>query len=187
MSGGLDLLVTVDLAIRRGRTTERLRAVHALRGGEVETAVTTADAATSSRIAAREWAGELERTCRVRVPAPAPAPPADGPDLPWDLVVGTGAALAEQRTDLFDALVGRADGRHQEQVRHVHRATLGRLRAVGLLPSRRVGRVSWLLVADGWRALTPYVAHGTPMVRLERRRPGDLAVDVARWAAEVAR
>jgi hypothetical protein len=72
-------------------------------------------------------------------------------------------------------------------VRQWHRATLGRLRVVGVLPSRRVGRVSWLLVADGWRALTPYLAGGTAMLRLERRRPEDLPVDVARWAAEVAR
>jgi hypothetical protein len=187
MSRRVRLLVTLDLAVRRGAVTERLRAVHALAGDEVEASVTAGGGATSRRIPLSDWAAELERTCLVRIPAPAPAPPPDGPGLPWDLVVGTGAALAGHRTDLFDELVGRAEDLHRDQVRQWHRATLGRLRVVGVLPSRRVGRVSWFLVADGWRALTPYLAGGTAMLRLERRRPEDLPVDIARWAAEVAR
>jgi hypothetical protein len=57
---------------------------------------------------------------------------------------------------------------------------------------RRLGWVSWLLYADGWRALTPYAGSGAggirrAMVRIEPRRPIDLGLDVARWVSTVAR
>jgi hypothetical protein len=186
-----DLLVTVDLAVRRGRATDRTRVQHALWGDVVET-VAAVGHVPVRHLDVHEWPGELGRLCRVAVPADAPRPPADGPDLPWDLVVGTGAALAQHRPDLYDELLARADDRVRMQVGRLHRATVGRLRSVAGLPhSRRVGWISWLLFADGWRALTPYLDRGPggscPMVRLERRWADDLARDVARWATGVRR
>jgi hypothetical protein len=142
------------------------------------------------------WPAELSRACRVRPSRAATAPPARGLVVPWDLVVASGTALRDHRHDLYDLLVDRADGslrigdrvlgraEGREQVRRLHHAAVGRLRCVGSVPAeRRVGWVSWLLFADGWRALTPYVADdpaGGPMVRLDPRTPHDLAPEVAR-------
>jgi hypothetical protein len=80
-----------------------------------------------------------------------------------------------------------------EQLRRLHHGVLARLRAVGSgsrRGRRRVGWTSWLLFGDGWRELTPYAARSPggvrrAMVRVEPRRPADLAAQVARWAVEV--
>ncbi len=186
-----DLRVDLDLAVRRGRHDARLHARHELRGSTVRATATAGGEVEDVRFDVRLWRVELARTCRVAIPDGATAAPPDGLALPWDLVVGTGAALAERRPDLYDELVARADSALREPVRRLHRA-VGRLRVVGTLPTRsRVGWVSWVLFADGWRALTPVVERGSagprPMLRLEARRPEDLARDVARWAAEVPR
>jgi hypothetical protein len=177
------LLVTVDLAVRHGQEIERRRSVHAL--CETGVAVCASDAAgvTTSHLAPAEWPGALTEACDVVVPPATPAP-YDSPDLPWELVVGSGAALTGHRPGVYDELVARADDRVRTQLRRLHLGTVGRLRAVCATGGgRRIGWVSWVLVADGWRALTPYAASGRPMVRLEPRRPDDLAAQVARWAA----
>lgn len=184
-----DLVVDLDLAVRRDRSVDRLRARHVLRDRTVT--VATAGAIVPARaVDVREWRSELTRTCRVTAPDGAPTPPS-GTALPWDLVVGTGAALAAHRHDLYDELLARADGSTREQLGRLHQATVGRLRAVGTMPGRRVGWISWVLFADGWRALTPSVAAGPAgpraLVRLERRLPDELAHDVARWVTGVAR
>lgn len=179
-----ELVVTVEVAVRRASQVHRSRIVHALRGSVVETAAVDEDGMSSGRTHLAAWHPELTRLAAVAVPGDAPLPPADAPDLPWDLVVAGGQALTERRPEVYDELVARADDRTRHQLQRLHRSTVGRLRAVGVVPARRrVGWVSWVLVADGWRALTPYVAAGTAMVRLERRRPDDLATEVARWAA----
>jgi hypothetical protein len=181
-----DLLVTVDLALRRGGATERTAVRHVLRGEVVEAA--EAGDIRPHRLDVAAWRAELGRLCRVDVPDGAPTPPADAPDLPWELVVGTETSLAQNRPDLYDELLARVDTPLRRQAGRLHRATVGRLRAVAVGPQDRVGWVSWVLVADGWRALTPYAGSGgTAMVRLERRGPDDLARQVARWVAGVRR
>ncbi len=185
-----DLLVDLDLAVRRDRWVDRFRARHILRGRTVT--LVTADGGVEVRtVDVRDWRSELARACRVTAPDDAPTPPRSDLELPWDLVVGTGAALATHRQDLYAELLARADDSVRDQLGRLHDATVGRLRAVGTVPGRRrIGWVAWVLYADGWRALTPYPAAGLacsrPMVRLERRRPDDLAHDVACWAAGVA-
>jgi hypothetical protein len=188
-----DLRVDLDLTVRRGRydarPPARLHARHELHGSTVQARATADGVVEDIRFGADHWPKELTRACRVRIPHDAPTPPDDDVALPWDLVVSAGAALAERRPDLYDALVARAEAPLREPLRRVHRA-VGRLRAVGTIPARaRTGWVSWLLFADGWHALTPYVdrGHGAPRpaLRLEPRRPEDLARDVARWATGV--
>lgn len=185
MSAGVR--IDLDLVVRYGHDEARLHARHELRGADVHAVASAGGRTEDRRYAAEHWRAELTRACRVRIPADA-GPGPDPVALPWDLVVGTGLALAQHRTDLYDELVGRAAGTGvRESLRRLHAAS-GRLRAVGIAPGRaRVGWVTWVLHGDGWRALTPYAAPGPtgprPMLRLERRRPDDLVQEVARWVA----
>ena len=201
---GADLLVDVDLVVRRPAGEARLHARHALHGTTVHALATVGTREIEVlRCDVAAWQSELARACRVAVPADAPPPPEAGLVLPWELVIGTGAAL-DRRPDLYDVLVARGTvsrgGRclgpaaTREQVGRLHRSVVGRLRCVGTVPGRRgIGWLSWLLFGDGWRALTPYAGPGPgpggpcTMVRLEPREPSDLAHQVARWAAEVPR
>jgi hypothetical protein len=199
------LLVDVDVVVRRDHGEERLRARHAWCGNIVH-AVSTSGAAEVETAAfdVADWQEELAGICRVPASPAICPPPAPDLEIPWELVVGTGDALGRHRPDLYDVLVARAEGAVSAagrpldlaavhaQVLRLHHAVVGRLRCTGSVPSsRRVGWVSWLRYADGWRALTPYAGDATgvarPMVRLEARSPGDLAHDVARWATAVAR
>jgi hypothetical protein len=204
LSAGSDLLVDLDVAVRRGPGETRLHARHALCGTSVQTFV-TADAGPVEvgRCDVSDWQALLARTCRVVVPEATPGP-AHGLALPWDLLVATGTAIAQHRPVEYDVLVARAEGlvtvagrtlttvAVHEQLRWAHQSVVGRLRAVGTVArSRRIGWLSWVLFGDGWRSLTPYVeetAQGPrPMVRLEVRSPEDLVHGPARWALEATR
>jgi hypothetical protein len=185
---GPDLVVDVDLVVRRGRTITRLRARHSLRGQTVQAVATDGGRVEVSRFEVSDWPARLTRACAVDAPPTGSSPAADDPGLPWDLVVGTGAALSGHRPDLYDELVAR-DARFGEPLRRLH-ASLGRLRVVGIVPGRhRIGWISWVLQADGWRALTPYVERGPDdvrrMIRVEPRRPEDLPRQIGRWATWV--
>jgi hypothetical protein len=200
-TGTMRLLVDVDVVVRRDHGEERVRARHAWYGSSVHAVSASGAEVESAVFDVAHWQEQLARTCRVAAPPSTSPPPGSGLEVPWDLVIGTGAALARHRPDLYEVLVARADGSvtadgrrlgqaavHTQMLR-LHRAVVGRLRCTGTVASaRRVGWVSWLLYPDGWRALTPYAgdpvagADGArPMVRLERRSPDDLAHDVARW------
>jgi hypothetical protein len=202
---GPDLVVTLDLAVRQapGGTT-RLRARHGVRGDRV-TAVSTAftGEVEVARLTLEAWPDALARL--VTMPAPEPetaSAPAAGLVLPWDLLVGTGAARARGRSDLYDALVARGvassrtDGGAldlvgcHEQLRRLHAAT-GRLRAAaaGVRPASgpRIGWVSWVLLGGGWYALTPTVVDHRPLVRVEPRRATHLGREAAVWLAAVRR
>ncbi len=65
----------------------------------------------------------------------------------------------------------------------------GRLRAlvadVSAATTTVVGVVSWVLLADGWRALRPRRADGTDRIEVRHVEPGDLAVELAPVLAEV--
>jgi hypothetical protein len=187
-----DLLVDLDVAVRRDGSVTRLRARHALHGGTVHVCASDGGDVRVRILDVRDWRSELAEVCRVPARRSAPSPSLSDVELPWELVVGTGAALGVRRQDLYAELLARADAGVREQVAQLHVATAGRLRAVGTAPGRRrVGWVVWVLLEDGWRALTPGAAHGSvgrrALVRLEHREPGDLAHDVARWLAVAAR
>lgn len=182
-----ELLVRVDRVEHRGGRTTRRRACFGLTGSDVHAAVAGDEGVTVRRLTVAEWRRDLLGLAQT------PGRPDEAPRvLPWALVVGTGRALVEHRTDVYDELLSR-DGAHVAATLHdLHRNTVGRLRAVAVAPGRRsVGWVSWVLSPDGWRALTPYVEQrqgpGQPMIRVEARRPEDLPQQVARWAAMVRR
>jgi hypothetical protein len=202
------VVIDLDLAVRRGAgAAVRLHARHGLRDGRVVAVSTVLNGEVEvARFDVARWQRELARSVLVAPPDGCPTPPARVLDVPWDLLVGSGAALARRRPELYDVLVSRAVGSVRgdgvllgaadchEQIRRLHHSAAGRLRVVGSGPSprgRRVGWVSWLLFEDGWRALTPYagpVAGGSrlAMVRVEPRDPRDLGLDVARWVAAVS-
>jgi len=184
----VDLVVDVDLAVRREASMTRLRARHILRDGRVHANTSDGDGVCSRTLDVRAWRSELARLCRVAGAGQTPSAPVPEMELPWELVIGTGRALRAGRADVYAELLGRERTPVADELAMLHSATVGRLRAVGILPSRgRIGWVSWLLFPDGWRALTPCVATDhrvcRPVVRLERRQPEDLGHDVARWAS----
>jgi hypothetical protein len=194
------LVVDLDVVLRRGHAEERTRVRHALHGTEVDAVTLGPSGLRTSTFDVGDWQHELARTCGHGSPPATSPPPAAGLELPWDLLLGTGEALARHRPDLYDVLVARADGAVcvagrplgladvRSQVRRLHGAVTGRLRCTGVRPaSRRVGWLSWLRYVDGWRALTPYAAsdgsgEARAMVRLEPRSPHQLAHAVAGWA-----
>jgi hypothetical protein len=151
--GAPDVLVDLDLAVRAGG---QLRSWQRLRGDRV-TAVSAAgpDLLELMWLDARHWDDQLARAATVTPPDVGP-PPAPETEVPFELLV-TGRAGHR---------LGRSAGRL--------RATVAGRRAVGLL--------SWVLYADGWRELTPYVDRGVPMVRVRAVAPGDLGARVTRLA-----
>jgi hypothetical protein len=199
------VVVDLDLAVRRAGGGPRLHSWQRFNEG----VVTSLSTALTGRFElawydAALWQTELARA--LTLPGAAarqeqPDPPAEVMELPFDLLIGTGEALATNRADIFDELVGReadsvtADGQPlgpaaaHEQVHRLHTATTARLQVVGSgtgsAGDRRIGWVSWLRFADGWRALTPRVDHGRAMVRLEPRDPLDLGNEVAHWVTQV--
>ena len=193
--------VDADLAVRRAGRAERLHSWQRWAAGRV-TAVSTAlhQTAELGWWPDARWQGELARLASVTRPAELAGAPASWIELPHELLLGAGAALQERRLDLFDELVARdvvhvrVDGEAASlveaaaQLRLLESGVGGRLQVVvsGLGPGGRVsGWVSWLLYADGWRALEPFVRDGRPMVRVAPRRPLDLGVEVARLVTEV--
>jgi hypothetical protein len=187
-----DLVVDLDLAVRRDGSVARTRSRHVLQGRTVRVITTDEGGLRVRMLDVRAWRSELAQACRVRAPCPAVSAPDPGLELPWDLVVGTGRALRDRRADVYAELMARARPSVRDELALVHRGTTGRLRAVGAMPGRRrIGWVSWVLLADGWQALTPYVTDEPTgrraMVRLEGRRPEDLAREVARWMSGAGR
>lgn len=183
------LVVDVERAVRRGASTERLRARHLLQEKSVIIGISDRGRVATRSLALHEWRDELALLCPG---TEAGSGRDDWPGLPWELVVAAGRARSEHRPDLYDVLVARAEPQLRAPLRRLHGETSGRLRLVGIVPSRRrIGWVSWVLLTDGWHALTPYVervgATARPMVRLEPRQPEDLVHEVARWVAEAGR
>jgi hypothetical protein len=193
--GTPDLLLDLEVAVRRDHAVEHRRAVHSLNGRSVHLLETLGRQMRTRTIDVRAWRSELAAVCKVVAPMGGEPSPSDGVLLPWDLVVGSGAAIAAGRADLYSELVGREDASLREEVGRLHRSTRGRLRAVATMPERhQVAWVAWVLLTDGWRALTPCTADPPggqdgvrAMVRLDRRDPADLSHDVARWAARATR
>lgn len=167
-----------------------------------------------SWLSADDWWLELGRAVHVDTatlrPAPAPAPGAgpvpDVVETPWELLLATGEAVQRRRHDLLDQMVSDHAGmtlagdsldaletaddrdvrRWHEQLESTSR---GRLHAAVMGRSDRgrpgAGIVEWVLLHDGWRALTPFTRDGWTMVRIERMGAVDLPRALAVRAAQV--
>ena len=125
-------------------------------------------------------------------------------ELPYELADAAAEALRSSRDDLVTVLAAR----HAGEVLDADGAPLaeaasgrllaalaaearGRLRVLAADVSGEetsvVGVVSWVLLADGWRALTPHRVDGSARVAVRKVEPDDLAADLAPVLAEVTR
>ncbi|MGZ6745146.1 MAG: hypothetical protein ACXVD0_04500 [Nocardioides sp.] len=149
------------------------------------------------------WPQELARVAAVPedLSLHASAVPAVA-DLPYELADAAFEAVRCGRPDLVPVLVGQhagesvdADGSpfSDAEVASLFAALTtehrGRLRAmvadVSGGEAAVVGVVSWVLLADGWRALRPHGCDGEHRVEVRRVEPFDLAPDLAPVLAEV--
>ena len=179
----------VDVTVARPDGTPgwaRLRCRHGLRGDRVASTAWAGGDVEVAAYAVADWQTELARAATVPAPPDAPPPPDDRLDVPLDVLLGAGDAVRSGRRDVLDELVRRADAEHPDAVRdqlvRLHTASTGRLLATVATRDSgrpRVGWVSWLLFADGWRSLTPVRLEGRPTVRLAPATPLDLGAQVA--------
>ena len=183
-----DVTCVVEVSVRRDESPGgwvQVRSRQELHGGLV-TAVTSAGSrAEVAWWGVDEWAGRLARVADVPVPE-GPVPPESEVEVPLDVLLGAGEAVRTRRPDVLDELVRRAAPNDpsalREQLVRLHTSVVGRLLAVVAARNgvtARAGWVSWLLFADGWRALTPVRRHGGPAVRLTPTGPHDLGRQVA--------
>ncbi|MBZ5739019.1 ESX secretion-associated protein EspG [Nocardioides mangrovi] len=205
--GAVGLLATpnvaLDLDISAGGA--RVRAWHRQRDGAVAT-LATADGIVFELawFASERWGDELARVAAIPAEMVGRASAVPEVDLPYELLDAAGEASRTGRTDLLPVLV--AD--HSSQVRDSDGRPLrdldvltllgglttecrGRLRAlvadVSVESTTLVGVVSWVLLADGWRALRPHRADGVDRVTVAPVSPEALAVELAPVLAEVVR
>ena len=125
-------------------------------------------------------------------------------DLPYELADAAAEALRSSRDDLVTVLAARHAGEVLDGggtpltevatgrlLAALAAETRGRLRVMAADVSGEetsvVGVVSWVLLADGWRALTPHRSGGSPRVAVRKVEPDDLAADLAPVLAEVTR
>ena len=173
--------IAVDLDIRAG--TSRVVAWHRQRGGAVAS-LATADGLVYeiAWFASDQWAGELARVAQVPedVALRTSVVP-DHADLPYELLDAAVEAARTGRSDLLSVLV--SDLSVINVLTALTTESQGRLRAmvadVAGDDTTVVGVVSWVLLADGWRALRPRCADGVDRVVVDRVEPGDLARELA--------
>lgn len=125
-------------------------------------------------------------------------------DVPYELADAAAEALRSSRADLVSVLTARHSGEVHDgsgtpltdvdtgrALAALGSETRGRLRVLAADVSGPetsvVGVVSWVLVADGWRALVPHRLDGAARVDVRRVEPEDLAADLAPVLAEVTR
>jgi hypothetical protein len=198
-----NMVVDVDVSARRddaARGFAQLCSRQGLRSGRVTTLSAAGGAVELAWFDDDHWQTELARAASVCPPVGSPEPPLPRLDLPLDAVLAGGEALRTGRSDVFEELVARSVGHartpdgvlsrpdlHTQLVR-LHRSTVGRLRASVAAAhdgTARAGWVSWLLVADGWRSLTPVVLAGERFVRVEPVVSLDLGRQVAALVSAV--
>ncbi|MCD4523467.1 hypothetical protein [Nocardioides sp. cx-173] len=128
----------------------------------------------------------------------------DEVDLPYELVDAAVEAVAAARHDLLPVLAAQ----HAQSARDAQGRSLGESELVAILTALSgeaqgrlrglvadvssetttvVGVVSWVLLADGWRALCPHLEDDVLRVLVRRMDAADLAQHLAPVLAEVSR
>jgi len=181
--------VAGDLVVRAG--TSRVVAWHRQRGGAVAS-LATADGLVYeiAWFASDHWAGELARVARVPedVVLHNSAVP-DHADFSYELLDAAVEAARTGRSDPLSVLV--SDLSVINVLTALTTESQGRLRAMVAKiagdDTTVVGVVSWVLLADGWRALRPRCTDGVDRVVVDRVDPSDLAREIVPVMAEVSR
>jgi hypothetical protein len=170
----------------------RLRCRHGLRGDRVASTATAGGTVEVAAYAVEHWQTELARAATVPLPEGGPRPPDDRVDMPLEVLLAAGEAVRSGRADVLDELVRRAraqdPGGLRDQLVRLHTAAAGRL--VATVATRgsatpRLGWVSWVLFADGWRSLTPLRQEGRPIVHVAPATPLELGAQVAALVTRV--
>lgn len=206
IAGAIGLLATPRLALDIDVATDgvRVKSWHREAAGAVAT-LATGDG-ISFELAwfpVAHWATELARVPlvpdnRTRV-AESEVPAVL--DAPFSTLDAVGEAIRSGRNDLVDVLIAHRDGEVMAEdtvlddaavtkaVRGLHVEAHGRLRVLVARPQEQeateVGVVSWTLLADGWRSLTPRTTPDGPRVRITRVSAEDLATELAPVLAQV--
>jgi hypothetical protein len=209
LAGALGLLATPSIAVDLDVVIDgvQARAWHREAGGAVATLATVDGVVFElAWFPATSWAAELARAATLpHGQAFHGTTLPDVVDLPFELLDAAGEAVRSGRADLLPVLATRhsgsvvdGDGRTVDEVDLASMLSAlvidlrGRLRALGAGVSgdrtRLVGVVSWVLLADGWRALRPHrrsALDDEPRVEVRRVAADDLAHDLAFVLAEV--
>lgn len=206
--GAVGLLATPHLALEIDVVADQVQAKawHRQKGEAVAT-LSTVDGIVFELawFPTSSWHGELARVAVI--PEDLSIHESGVPhrfDVPYELADAASEALRSSRSDLLSVLVARHDGAVLDDqgtrlgtgdtgraLAALGSETRGRLRVLAADVSGEeptvVGVVSWVLVADGWRSLTPHRVGDVARVEVRRVEPEDLAGDLAPVLAEVVR
>ena len=209
LAGALGLLATPAVAVDLDVVVDgaQARTWHRESGGAVATLATVDGVVFElAWFPVTSWAAELARAAKLPLGLSLHGTTLpDVVDLPFELLDAAGEAVRSGRADLLPVLAARhagsvvdGDGRPVSEVDLASMLSAlvidlrGRLRALGAGVSggqtQLVGVVSWVLLADGWRALRPHHRSGAgdgPRVEVRRVAADDLAHDLAFVLAEV--
>lgn len=194
IAGALGLLATPSLAIELDVT---IGSVHA-HAWHRQNATGVATLATvdglvfeTSWFPLEAWTGELARAARL--PEDTALRRSQLPDhveVPFTVADAALEALRSGREDLVSVLTG-DDPALTAVLTALVSETRGRLRVVATTatvePAAPVGVASWVLVADGWRALRTQTIDDELRLVIARVEPTDLASELAPVLAEVLR
>jgi hypothetical protein len=206
LAGALGLLATPRVAVDLDVAVDgaRARAWHREADGAVATLATVDGVVFElAWFAVASWPEELARAAMLpsdRSLRGTALP--DVIDVPFELLDAASEAVRSSRSDLLPVLAARHSGSsvdaHGRPVSDVELASMlsaliidtrGRLRALGADVSGDettvVGVVSWVLLADGWRALRPRRVGDEHRVEVRRVEPTELAADLAFVLTEV--
>lgn len=207
LAGAVGLLATpavaLDIDIRIGGV--QAKAWHREAAGAVA-ALATVDGIVFELawFDAPQWPAELARVAVVPEDVELADSAVPAVDLPFDLASAAAEAVRTGRADLLSVLVSQHHGLvvdvagaavHDAEVQTLlgalYAETQGRLRAlvtdVSSGDAAVVGVVSWVLLADGWRALRPHHRGDEPRVEVRPVEPADLPTELAPVLAEVNR
>ncbi|MEO5851626.1 MAG: hypothetical protein ABIQ15_03855 [Nocardioides sp.] len=207
LAGAVGLLATpavaLDVDIRVGDV--QAKAWHREAAGAVATLATVDGIVFElAWFDAPQWPTELGRVTVVPEDVELTTSAVPAVDLPFDLASAAAEAVRTGRADLLSVLVGQhhrrvvdADGDVvpdsgvQTLLTALYAEAQGRMRAlvtdVSSGEATVVGVVSWVLLADGWRALRPHHHGDEPRVEVRLVEPADLATELAPVLAEVTR
>jgi hypothetical protein len=194
LMGAVGLLATPTLAIDLDVAVagDRVKAWHRQRAGAVASLATTDGLVFElAWFPTGKWADEMARVAVL--PEDHQISESGVPrdvELPYELVDAAVEAVRSHRADLLPVL---ASDRPElvPLLSALASEPTGRLRAlvadVSTSTTTVVGVVSWVLLADGWRALRPRRADGADLLEVRYVQPRDLAAELSPVLAEVTR